>query len=88
MTLSEIFKMNCQQATLLCEKKFEGKISLLERIGVWLHFAHCSLCRLFIKQTEIISSETKNLGNTSHTLDNSAKNKMAESLNKKIKGNA
>ncbi len=88
MTLSEIFKMNCQQATLLCEKQSEGKITLLQRVGVWLHFAHCSLCRLFLKQTEIISKETKTLGNTSHTLDSSAKNKIAQSLNKKIKGDA
>lgn len=85
MTLSEIFKMNCQQATLLCQKKSEGKIGVMERSGLWLHFAHCSLCRVFFEQSELISQEATKLSNRELTLSLEVKEKMAQAVNEKIK---
>ena len=80
--------MNCAEAGLLCEKKRESKLGIFERFGLWLHLAYCSFCRLFISQSEIISEQTKKLNNPSLTLDASKKEKMQETLNKKMKDDA
>jgi hypothetical protein len=85
MILFEIFKMNCGQATLLVQKKMHGKIGPMERLGLWLHAVRCSFCRLFFKQSELISKEATKLDKTGLTLDPVRKEKMMEVLKTKFK---
>ena len=86
MTLVEVFKMNCRNATLLAQKRSEGRIGLMERFGLWLHFVRCSLCRLFFEQSELISHHATQLDKTEVTLGTAKKAAMKTALNEKLKG--
>ena len=88
MKLREVFRMNCAEATLLCEKRRESKLSIFERFGLWLHLAYCSFCRLFVRQSDIISEQIKKLDSPSLTLDTFKKEKIQKTLNQKINDNA
>jgi predicted anti-sigma-YlaC factor YlaD len=46
--------MRCENATAMVEKKRDGKMRTLEKVGLWIHLGYCSLCKLFFKQSEII----------------------------------
>src|ERR1041385_6257702 len=62
MTPSGIFRVTCKQATALAQRKSEKKISLTERLGLFVHLSYCSLCRLFFSQSELILHEASVLG--------------------------
>ncbi|MES2621898.1 MAG: hypothetical protein V4615_13695 [Bacteroidota bacterium] len=80
--------MSCSEATLAAQKRSEGKLSISDRLGLWLHLAACSLCRLFVKQSEIIASHASKLGEQQANLTDEKKRTIAESLNLKMKNNA
>ena len=90
MTLTDVFRMSCRDATLLTQKKGKGNISIFERVGLWWHRLHCSLCRLFFEQTEMISAEGKKLGNRGEAavLHPEKKKRIEESLTNEMKRNA
>lgn len=81
--------MSCRQATFLCEKKCEEKISLGERLGMWLHMRMCSLCRMFKEQSDFISVEAAKLkepfGGTFNVLDEERKAKWKEEFKTRFK---
>lgn len=77
--------MNCREATLVAQKKIEGKVSTSEQLGLWLHLAMCSLCRLFNQQTELISKEAAKLNSPVLPIDAEKKEKMVELLKDKLK---
>lgn len=54
MGLKKNILMTCQHATSVVEKKRDGKLSLNERIGLWIHLGYCSICKLFFQQADII----------------------------------
>ena len=47
---------NCKQATLLIEKKQLAKLSFRESIELRIHLAGCSMCKLYKKQSHMIST--------------------------------
>ncbi len=84
MTIIDALKMNCRQATLLSEKKKEGKITAMEKFGLWWHtVVVCKFCRLFFKQTDLIGDaigKTSVAGDT--RLGQEAKERMQAKVNK------
>jgi hypothetical protein len=50
---------SCQQATLLSEKKAEGKISVLEQLQLTVHTLNCDSCRRFIRQYNMLRETLK-----------------------------
>lgn len=64
MSFFEIIKMNCQQATCLHTKHKEDKLSFTEKLGLKIHLAYCSLCRLFFEQADAIEKQSHLLSNT------------------------
>ena len=51
--------IGCKQATYLHEKRKEGKLGLVEGMGLAIHLLYCSFCKLFIKQIEQLETYTK-----------------------------
>ena len=47
---------NCKQATLLIEKKQLARLSFRESIELRIHLAGCSMCKLYNKQSHVIST--------------------------------
>jgi hypothetical protein len=47
---------NCKQATLLIEKKQLTRLSFRESIELRIHLAGCSMCKLYNKQSHVIST--------------------------------
>lgn len=48
--------ITCKQAVDYISKKEEKKLSVNQRLQLWKHLSICSLCKLFSKQNELISS--------------------------------
>lgn len=53
--------VNCRQATLLMAKKEEKKISVSERIKLFIHSAMCAFCKKFQKQVHHIVKESREI---------------------------
>ena len=67
MSVFKKIAINCQQATYLHEKKREGKLSVLDRIGLWVHLLYCKFCSAFFKQLDVLEKSVKNIpDNVSH----------------------
>lgn len=47
---------NCKQATLLIEKRQIIKLSFRESVELRIHLAGCSMCKLYNKQSHVIST--------------------------------
>ena len=47
---------NCNEATLLIEKRAELPLSLAERASVWAHLRMCVLCRRYARQTQVMAA--------------------------------
>lgn len=61
MNFLEILKMNCRQATCLHSKQQEDKLNFAEKLGLKIHLAYCSLCRLFFAQLDSVEKQTQQL---------------------------
>jgi hypothetical protein len=48
---------NCKEATLLSLKRDEGRISVLERVKLAYHLMHCTPCRRFIGQWQLLEKK-------------------------------
>lgn len=87
MTIIDALKMNCRQATMLSEKKKEGKISAMEKFGLWWHtVVVCKFCRLFFKQTELIAKAgVKAANEVRFELDAAKKEELKHLLSQEVK---
>lgn len=47
---------NCNEATLLIEKRAELPLSPTERASVWAHLRMCVLCRRYAQQTQVVAA--------------------------------
>lgn len=54
--------ITCKEATDRISRKEEGRLSMVQRVQLWLHLATCSLCRLFNKQNRIITGSARKSG--------------------------
>ena len=74
--------ISCKQATTYIVKKEEGKISLYNRLQLWLHLGICGLCKLFMKQNKLINQSAGELDNhTNSSLSTEEKNTIIRYLN-------
>lgn len=48
--------MACREATLLMEKKQEGKLEFYEKIALRFHLSFCDGCKKYYKQSLILHS--------------------------------
>lgn len=53
---------NCNEATLLIEKRAELPLSATERASVWAHLSMCVLCRRYSRQTVLVAQLARRLG--------------------------
>ncbi|MFC6224940.1 hypothetical protein ACFP2F_16955 [Hymenobacter artigasi] len=53
---------NCNEATLLIEKRAELPLSPTERASVWAHLSMCVLCRRYARQTQVVARLARRLG--------------------------
>ena len=49
--------LSCKEATMLASKKEEGKITLMERLKLAIHYAMCIYCKRFAQHTRIIAGK-------------------------------
>lgn len=47
--------ITCKEATLSIVKKEEGKINLYDRFRLFVHLVICQFCKLFEKQSKLLS---------------------------------
>jgi len=52
---------NCKKATYLLDKKLTDSISIRDHIELYIHLLGCSVCKLYAKQTRVISEMVKQL---------------------------
>lgn len=80
---------NCHQATLLIEKKQLERLTIREKMELRLHLAGCSVCKLFQRQSILISQRVKNLvrspSSQKRSLDELYKKDLQDQINKKLK---
>lgn len=82
--MSKLF-INCRQATYLHEQKKEGKLSLAERFGLWLHLLYCGICRLFVKQVEEVEQACGKVASSENSqMSDAAKQRVAGELQKQM----
>lgn len=53
--------LDCDKATLYAAKNEMNQLGCIKRMQLKMHLASCELCRTFIKQSQIISSQVKAL---------------------------
>lgn len=83
--MSKLF-INCRQATYLHEQKKEGKLSLAERFGLWLHLLYCGICRLFVKQVEEVEQVSRKVCSAEGLcMDVTAKKRIQQQLREEMK---
>ena len=89
ISMNDIKKIiyNCHQATLLIEKKQLERLTIREKMELRLHLAGCSVCKIFQRQSILISQRVKNLVRSSqkHSLDELYKKDLQDQINKKLK---
>jgi hypothetical protein len=57
--LKHLIHITCKKATYLISKKEEHRLSLMEWVKLQFHLSICSLCKLFQKQTNLMSENAK-----------------------------
>ena len=82
--------INCEQATLLAEKRRASKLSWSEGLGLHIHLGYCSLCRLFIAQSDLLGRAAKlfsqkvESGQLPFKLNSNLKMELAKKLEQEI----
>lgn len=57
-----MIKLNCDQATSICDKSQYNEASFLEKIKLIIHMLHCKYCNIYSKQNTILSKYFKKHG--------------------------
>ena len=50
---------NCQQATLLIERRADERLPLQTRVQLWAHLRLCPYCRRYASQSPFIARQAK-----------------------------
>jgi hypothetical protein len=79
---------NCRHATYLIEKRQHTALTLKERLHLVIHLSGCSVCRLFQRQSRMISRLMRGLFHTASMqdkkLDDDFKREMQERINDRL----
>ncbi len=76
------FKINCDEATTICDKSQYGKATLREVLKLRIHFLSCRICALYTKQNNLLSkilNKSKN-GKTICSMTEAEKELMRKEL--------
>ncbi len=88
MVKKKTINTNCEKATFLIEKQQVSKISFIEIIFLKIHLAVCSVCRIYKRQSLIISQVAHKLfqpsTHTSFKLDDESKKEMQHRIDEKL----
>ncbi len=77
-------QITCKTATYLLSKKQEVRLSLKETVQLKLHVAVCSVCAMYKTQINFITTLTKKTPKQTKQLTDTAKAKMATTLQTEI----
>ena len=79
---------NCRHATYLIEKRQHTALTLKERLHLVIHLSGCSVCRLFQRQSRMISRLMRGLFHAASVedrkLDDDFKREMQEKINERL----
>lgn len=76
--------ISCKEAVDYILKKEEGKLSLLQKLSLWRHFAVCNLCRIFSRQNNLMNQAMRQrMGNVTPLSDEEKKKITQNVLEKK-----
>lgn len=78
---------DCKKATFLIEKQELAGLSVVEIVMLKIHLAGCSLCRLYQKQSLLISQQFAHSKKRSHVLPDEVKQKLQETIDTRIAEN-
>jgi hypothetical protein len=79
--ISKKLKVSCSDAALLTTIKQAGDITLYQRIQLYNHNLGCSLCKLWGKHSENITTVLKSaLSGENHTMSEDKKNAIKKNL--------
>ena len=89
--------LNCKDMTKLISDSLERKITLRERMELWMHIMMCGMCRRFrsnalalrrrVRGTALPSEDYQAAGpytNSSETLSSSAKERIATTIKQQL----
>lgn len=72
----------CQEATQLIVEKADRKLSLSERLKLWLHVQICDACKRFNIQNAWMDKRVIKLGQCTHHLTEDCKTRIINELKK------
>ncbi|MDR3712654.1 MAG: hypothetical protein P4L51_07555 [Puia sp.] len=80
---------DCKQATYLIEKKQIVRLTFYEKIRLWIHLAGCSVCRIFQRQSILITRMAKeffqNPPSPRPGLDDTFKKELQDRIEERLK---
>lgn len=78
-------KINCDQATTICDKNQYGEATLIEKIKLNIHFLTCKICQLYTKQNNRLTSLYKGHSHQCKQIKHCLDEKEKENLKQKLK---
>lgn len=73
----------CEQATQMVIKRGQDKLTMGERMKLWMHLAMCKFCSLFEKQSRFLDEQAVHLNEQCHEhLSEKSKSRILESIEK------
>ena len=56
----KLFRITCDEATMICDKSQYGESTFFERLKLQIHFLGCKICRRYTKQNNLLTRVYKN----------------------------
>jgi hypothetical protein len=72
--------ISCKEAVNFMLRKEEGKLSFWDRMCLWQHLVICSLCRIFLKQNDLMSNNVKGSKETKYHLSEDEKQRIIRNV--------
>ena len=72
--------ISCKEAVDYILRNEERKLSLLQKLSLWRHFAVCSLCRVFSRQNSLVNHAMKQRQGAVTTLSEEEKKKIIQNV--------
>ena len=83
--------ISCKTASELVVKKSDMKLSIADKLGLWIHLAYCTVCALFVEQSKVIDESTKayaqkiQTGQKSYKLNDLKKEEINKGIHEELK---
>jgi hypothetical protein len=73
---------SCKEISILTERSSFEKISLKDKMGLWMHKMMCSFCKNYSKESRTINKALKNQVNLTTELSSLEKKQIQQGLTK------